>query len=76
MKMDEILHASCWPRKNLVPNDIRGGLHMQHMATSHECHGRVPGELGFPQFGAPTTCEPPKQVRSYWDLSNPKGLFV
>ncbi len=49
--MDENLHASGGPRKNLVPNDIRGGLHTRHMAIFHECHGCVAGELGFPQFG-------------------------
>ncbi len=30
--MDENLHASGGPRKNLVLNDIRDGLHMRHMA--------------------------------------------
>jgi hypothetical protein len=54
LKLDENLHASGGPRKNLVPhNDIGGALHMQHMAISHECHGWVAGELGFPQFGGP-----------------------
>ncbi len=48
--MDENLHASGGPRKNLVPNDIRGGLHMRHMPISLECHGWVAGELGFRQF--------------------------
>ncbi len=43
---------------------------------SHECHGWVAGELGFPQFGGPNNMWAPKQVRSYWDLSSPKGLFV
>jgi len=51
MKMDENLHASGGPRKNLVRNDICGGLHMRHIAISHECHGWVAGELGFPQIG-------------------------
>jgi len=41
------------PRKNLVPNDICGGLHMLHIIISHECHGWVAGELGFPLCGGP-----------------------
>jgi hypothetical protein len=32
LKLNENLHASGGPRKNLVHNDIRGGLHMRHMA--------------------------------------------
>jgi len=64
MKMDENLHASGGPRKNLVRNDICGGLHMRHIAISHECHGWVAGELGFPQIGGLNNMWAPKHVRS------------
>jgi hypothetical protein len=64
------------PRKNLVPNDICGGLHLRHMAIPHECHGWVAGEFRVSTVWGPQEHVSPKTVRSYWDLSNPKGLLV
>ncbi len=71
LKLDENLHASGGPRKNLVPNDICAGLHMRHMAISHECHGWVAGELGFPQFGGPQEHVSPKTGRKLFGFVKP-----
>jgi hypothetical protein len=76
MKMDEILHPSGGPKRIWCTMTFVVASTCDTWLFSHECHGWVAGKLGFPKFGDPNNMWAPKQVRSHWDLSSPKGLFV
>jgi len=73
--MDENLHASGGPRKNLVPNDICSGLHSQHMAISHECHGWVAGEFRVSTVWGPQEHVSPKTAQKLLEFVKPLRVF-
>jgi hypothetical protein len=58
-----------------VPNDIHGGLHMQHMAIFSWMPWLSCRRIRVSTVWGPNNMWAPKQVRSYWDLL-PKGLLV